>query len=158
MECVNVGRPSTLTPEVQAKIVEAVKAGNYKHVAAAYAGVPRGTFFQWMDRGRRQKTGRYKDFYDAITEAEAIAESNNVVTIALASKNDWKASAWLLERSKRTRWGAHISVDGMRELSDDQLLEIIAQLNERLQEEDADGVRQQMAEALAGVKDEEGEA
>ena len=33
------GRPTKLTPDVQEKIVQAIRAGNYIETAAAYAGV-----------------------------------------------------------------------------------------------------------------------
>ena len=49
------GRPSKLTPEVQEKIVTAIRAGNYAQVAAVYAGIGERTFYRWMERGEKSK-------------------------------------------------------------------------------------------------------
>ncbi len=41
------GRPAKLTPELQAKLVEALKAGNYAEVAARHVGIASSTFYDW---------------------------------------------------------------------------------------------------------------
>jgi hypothetical protein len=46
------GRPSRLTPEVQARIVDAVRVGNYLKVAAQAAGVGQSTLSLWLATGR----------------------------------------------------------------------------------------------------------
>ena len=53
------GRPTKLTPDLQAKIVEALKAGNYAEVAARHVGIASSTFYDWMKRGPR--AGRQLD-------------------------------------------------------------------------------------------------
>ena len=49
------GRPSKLTPEVQEKIVTAIRAGNYAQVAAVYAGIGERTFYRWMELGKSRR-------------------------------------------------------------------------------------------------------
>ena len=43
-----------MTPQVQEKIVRAVRGGNYIHIAAAVAGVHRDRVSEWMRRGARE--------------------------------------------------------------------------------------------------------
>src|SRR5947199_10829600 len=73
-EGVIVARPTKLTPEVTERIVQAVKAGNYVHVAAQAAGISPSTFYRWMERGERESDGIYAEFYTAVRRAEGEAE------------------------------------------------------------------------------------
>jgi hypothetical protein len=99
------GRPTKLTPEVQKKIVDAIRAGNYMETAAAYAGISKDTFYRWLKRGARAKSGIYKNFHDAVEKALAESEVRDVMIIANAAATDWKAAAWRLERKFPERWG-----------------------------------------------------
>lgn len=99
------GRPTKLTPELQKKIIDAIRAGNYMETAAAYAGISKDTFFRWLRKGARAKSGIYKDFHDAVEKALADAEVRDVMLIANAAATDWKAAAWRLERKFPDRWG-----------------------------------------------------
>jgi len=100
------GRPTKLTPQVQARIVQAIVGGNDITVAAAYAGIHRDTFYAWLERGQKAKTGPYSDFSDAIQKAQADAETRNVALIAKAAKDGtWTAAAWWLERKYPERGG-----------------------------------------------------
>ncbi|RKH77001.1 hypothetical protein D7X99_33115 [Corallococcus sp. AB032C] len=99
------GRPTKLTPELQKKIIDAIRAGNYMETAAAYAGISKDTFFRWLRKGARAKSGIYKDFHDAVEKALAESEVRDVMLIANAATTDWKAAAWRLERKFPDRWG-----------------------------------------------------
>jgi hypothetical protein len=100
-----MGRPTKLTKELQVKIVEAIEAGNYQEVAAQSVGICRTTYFDWMKKGKEQKTGIYVDFSDAIQKARASAEMSCVSIIQAASHDSWQAAAWWLERTSPDRWG-----------------------------------------------------
>ena len=50
-----MARPAKLTPEVQARIIEAVQAGNYMETAAQYANIGLSTFYRWMAEGEGEK-------------------------------------------------------------------------------------------------------
>ena len=99
------GRPTKLTPELQAKIVEAIAAGNYIETAAAYAGVNKTTLYDWMKRGGRTGKGIYHEFSNAVARALAQAEMRDVLIIGQAAKDNWQAAAWRLERKFPDRWG-----------------------------------------------------
>lgn len=114
-----MGRPTKLTPERMKRIVDAIRAGNYLDTAAEYGGISHQTFYNWMDRGRTEKErvegdGRTKvredeaifvEFFESVTRARAEAETRNVALIQQASREDWRAAAWFLERSFQERWG-----------------------------------------------------
>jgi len=100
------GRPTKLTPAVIDKICDALRGGNYRETAAAYAGVARSTFNEWMQRGHESKSGIFRDLADAVDKALADCEARNVAMIEkAAAAGDWKAAGWFLERMFPTRWG-----------------------------------------------------
>lgn len=99
-----VGRPSMLTPKRHKRIVEAIRNGSYKHVAARANDISEATLFSWVRKGKAEKKRReqdkrpdrrqtkYLNFLNDITRAEAEAEH------ALAER--WMQIA--AEGSKRT--------------------------------------------------------
>lgn len=99
------GRPEKLTPELQQKIVDAIRMGAYIETAAAYAGINKSTLYDWMRRGARAKSGKYKEFSNAIEKALAESEMRDLAVIAKASQENWQAAAWRLERKFPDRWG-----------------------------------------------------
>lgn len=101
-----MGRPTKLTPEVQDRIIQALKAGNYVETAVEYAGIGKTTFYRWMEQGAKASRGIYREFRDAVMRARAEAEARNVAIIQQAAPDDWRAAAWWLERAFPDRWGA----------------------------------------------------
>ncbi len=65
-----MGRPTTLTPALQGQIVRRIKAGEAPVTAALNCGVPRSTWYSWLQRGRSGDE-RYIDLLDTIEEARA---------------------------------------------------------------------------------------
>ena len=99
-----MGRPTKLNAEVQEKIVSLVRAGNYPEVAAQAAGITGKTYYEWMKRGE-DEPGPFREFREAVKEAQAAAESHAVTIIRKAALDgSWQAAAWFLERSKAERW------------------------------------------------------
>lgn len=80
-----MARPSKLTPDVQADIVAAIRAGNYMETAASFAGINKDTLFAWLKRGKRDKSGPYRDFSDAVSRALAEAETSALASIEQAA-------------------------------------------------------------------------
>ena len=109
-----MGRPTKLTPEVQEKIVELIKAGNYANAICSAAGIWPNTFTNWMNRGEEEKSGKYRNFYLAVKEAEDSCEVACVAVIRTAiDAGDWRAAIALLERRFPERWrpSAHIEIE-----------------------------------------------
>lgn len=113
-----MGRPTKLTADIQQKIVSALTAGNYQETAAAYAGVARATFYNWLARGQAERDSiaaggkpnkseaAYAEFLDAVESARAQAEIRSVALIQKAANDGtWQAAAWYLERSHPQKWG-----------------------------------------------------
>ena len=112
-----MARPSKLTPERQQKLVEAIAAGNYYETACTYAGIDYTTFRLWMIRGEQEKQGKYSEFFEAITRAEAEAENTAVQIWQKAMADDWRAAQMFLERRHPDRWGKHTRLDMRQEVS-----------------------------------------
>jgi hypothetical protein len=87
------GRPPKLTPELIEKIADVVRAGNYIDTAAVFCGVSKASLHDWMKRGHEQKRGRYRDFLDAMEQAQATADVRDHANITKAGGRDWRASA-----------------------------------------------------------------
>jgi len=86
------GRPSKITPALIQKIADVVRSGCYLDTAARFCGIDKVTFHSWMKKGHEQKRGLYRDFLNALEEAQAAADVRDHATITAASKRDWKAA------------------------------------------------------------------
>lgn len=103
-----------LTDDTKGAILEALASGAPPEVAAAYAGVVRSTFNDWLSKGRAAlanangnlpdvlASDEYAQFALEVEEALARFVVGNSAEIASAglkrSEGDWKALAWQLER------------------------------------------------------------
>jgi transposase len=93
----------------QARIIEAVQAGNYMETAAQYANIGLSTFYRWMAEGEGEKAPkRQREFREAVLQARAQAEVRNVTLIQRAANDgSWQAASWFLERSFQKQVGSH---------------------------------------------------
>lgn len=98
-----MARPTRRTPEREARLLQALKAGNTRAAAAAYAGISDRTLRYWAEQSAV--------FADALSRAEDEAEVALVANIRIAGQTDWRAHAWLLERRKPESWGRRERVD-----------------------------------------------
>lgn len=102
------GRPGKLTPEVQEKILEAIRDGNYYEAACAYAGITYRTFRYWMERGEEEADELQKPAWITSTEAsELISVSSSKIRYHarrerfLAKK---QGRIWLVDRKSLLSW------------------------------------------------------
>lgn len=95
------GRPSKFTAETRGKILEALRAGNFREVAAQYAGVARSTFCHWMQSAEPE----FVAFREEVERAEQAAEVRAVALVMSAAAQDPKHAQWWLERKFPDRWG-----------------------------------------------------
>jgi transposase-like protein len=102
-----MSRQTKLTPEVQDRIVAALRAGNYQETAAVYGGISAPTFYRWMEQGADSESEEiYQEFREAVEKAKADAEVRDVALIDKAAHNgSWQAAAWKLERKFPNKWG-----------------------------------------------------
>ncbi len=94
-----MSRRTKLNPQRQAMIIEALQLGMTIELASKYAGIEQKTFYNWMNRGRRENEGIYFQFLQAIEKAIAKSALVNMAIIQKAAKEGtWQASAWIMER------------------------------------------------------------
>jgi hypothetical protein len=94
-----MARPSKLTPEVRAKLLEATRAGASLSDAAAYAGVSTDSFARYRERD--------PELAAAFAEAEAEVVLTCVRCIrGAAEAGDWRAALTWLERRRPEEWSA----------------------------------------------------
>lgn len=108
-----MGRPSKLTEETQARICEGIRLGMTYARAAASVRIDYTTLRKWMIKGEASVSGQYREFFDAVKEAEADCTKACLAVIRRAALGDpahavvpqWTAAAWLLERRYPQEYG-----------------------------------------------------
>jgi len=100
-----MARPSKLTPEIEKKLIDAIRSGNYYEAACAYAGINIRTFYRWMEKGEKAKSGEFCQFCHAVKQAEGDAEARIVYQWTSKTPEDWRAAQAFLEHRYPERWG-----------------------------------------------------
>lgn len=109
------GRPLLLTAKVQTRICNALAKGNYRVTAARAGAVSYETFLGWLAKGRAQREGPFRKFYEAVIAAETKAEMLFVGYVAREATLDAKHAKWMLSHRWRDRWAdnpAKVEVTG----------------------------------------------
>jgi len=79
------------TPEVEKRILDAIRLGSTYKLAAQYGGVDHATLYRWLDKDAT--------FAMRVKEAEGAAVTGWLAKIEKsASDGNWQAAAWKLER------------------------------------------------------------
>lgn len=112
------GRPSAVTDELIVKISNAVCRGLPVDMAVIYSGCAKSSYYRWKERAEKLEQlsdDKFDDlsqddlmilkFWDAVKEAETQFISGHVNNIESHSKEQWTASAWMLERRARHLFG-----------------------------------------------------
>ena len=131
------GRPSKLTPQRKDKILAAVRCGASFKTACGAAGIHESTFYRWQERGAEQDApSEYREFCEDLTHAEEEGNAARVALIMRAAKTDWRAAAWLLERTNPDRWSMRYKIEhsGQREMT---LVEVLTALRSDLPDQPA---------------------
>ncbi len=130
------GRPTTYTPEIGKAICKELANGLPFTMACGCAGVNEDTARGWEANGRETQTGPFAAFSRNVERARAIAVRRRMkritasaiggATVAKSTRRhkdgsetettkqtapDWKADAWILERTERETFGQHRTVD-----------------------------------------------
>lgn len=97
-----------LTEDISDQIVAYLgKVRNFSR-ACALAGIPSGAGYRWLRQGRTDEAPQiFKDFTAKVTQQMVVIEQECVTAIVDASKDpmQWKAAAWMLERTLPRFWG-----------------------------------------------------
>jgi hypothetical protein len=97
------GRPKKEPDVIGKKLFAALKDGAQITNACQIAGVCYKTYRTWMIKGEAGDPN-YVSFYQNAIKAIAEAELGLVRNIKIASKDDWRAAAWMLERRHSESW------------------------------------------------------
>jgi hypothetical protein len=92
-----------LTPEVAARILEAVRVGCYFSSAAACAGIHVNTLNNWMKWGENGQEP-YASFRTEMLLAEEACEEELIKMWKAHMPKNWQAIATFLERRKPEKW------------------------------------------------------
>lgn len=105
---------------VAERIPELVEMGNYLEDAAAAVGVGGRSAERWMEIGRAiaeefgpdaeeaeipRERRIFWRFWHAVTRAREAASVRLLRTVERAAPTDWRAAAWILERTRADRFG-----------------------------------------------------
>ncbi len=95
-----MARPSKYDAAHANRIVKAIRAGNGTRTAAQLAGIDPSTLFDWQSK--------LPEFSERIRKARAEAEDRRVRLVERASRKNWRAAAWMLERQNPEEWGQRV--------------------------------------------------
>lgn len=145
------GRNSKISPERIKAITDLIAAGNYASIACQCTNISEATYYNWLERGRREqarldleaaqgitsepsKEAIYVEFLEGVKKAEGDAEMAAVLHVRNAMHNNWQAAMTYLERKFPERWGRrdksiNVNVEtkadlDLSKLSDDELFRL----------------------------------
>ena len=85
-----MGRKSKLTTEVQEKICAGIKYGLTYEQSAQLAGIGETTFYRWKQAGEKAKSGKYREFWESLKEANVAARAvhlKNIMSAAMGGRS-----------------------------------------------------------------------
>ena len=88
-----------LTPKISARICDAIEKGHSIQGACGFAEISEPTFYNWIHRGEKAKSGKYKQFVCDVELAKAKATQRvEQVIIDNIPLNPNDAKWWLTKR------------------------------------------------------------
>jgi transposase len=100
-----MGMKTKLNHDLIKQIAKMIELGTPNKYVAQAIGVDITTWYKWLQRGERAKSGIYFDLFVSVKKAEAKAISRNVSIIQKAAIDNWQAAAWWLERRYPEEFG-----------------------------------------------------
>ena len=118
------------------ELLENLRSGMSIVAACALANISRSTYYGWVDKDEK--------WAEEVKAAIRFGEAVHVARISHASVDDWRASAWFLERRFPNEWGPkqELSVQTNQDGGAALVLAMIEQTDQRvkrLEEESSDG-------------------
>ena len=106
----DTGRPTKFTPEITTQLLAVVAQGNWRKTACAVVGIDAVTLWQWIQKGKAEASGPYRDFLHELIRVEGGAEKKVVDDWVRQSRTDWRAGAAFLALRYKSRWGQPANV------------------------------------------------
>lgn len=112
------GRPTKLTPELQAELCRRIKLTKIALAdAARIVGLDPQTVSNWLNRGKKEKRGKFREFFVAVSAARA--EGTEIVLAQLAKAGSmpkhWQAAEARL-RMTEPRYAQKLTLELDRQL------------------------------------------
>ena len=107
----DTGRPTKFTPEITTQLLAVVAQGNWRKTACAVVGIDAVTLWQWIQKGKAEASGPYRDFLHELIRVEGGAEKKVVDDWVRQSRTDWRAGAAFLALRYKSRWGQPAKVE-----------------------------------------------
>lgn len=106
-----VGAPVKLTQAIIDRLVPWVEQGNFIQQAVAAEGIPRSSYYFWLNKGTMDAANGVKSIHrellDTIAHASAKAEHHALQKL-LEGTTGHGAYSWYLERRFQSTWGARL--------------------------------------------------
>ena len=99
------GRPTRLTPDVEERILHAIKLGASRADAAQFAGVGERTLREWLRLGAEEVEGPHATLRARVLEAEGNVKVTLVGSVLKAAMKDWRAALALLQCRHPAEYG-----------------------------------------------------
>lgn len=103
------GRPLELTPQLRDQLAKLISLGIPVRVACQAEGIGKTAYYEWRSRGAAGEEP-YASFFAAINAARAKSEASITLNLISATKTDWRAAAWWLEKLRPNRYGKRQTV------------------------------------------------
>lgn len=94
-----------LTPQLSERFCEAISKGYSIGAACAEVGISRQTYYNWYEKGKNAKSGKYKQFYCDVDNAEDKATMRAEKPIIDAIPKDAKEAKWWLIKRRQSLYG-----------------------------------------------------
>ena len=94
-----------LTPETTKTICDKIQQGITAKEASITSGITEQTFYNWIQKGKEAKSGKYFEFFESIKKAEAELKASYEKIVKDAGEKTWTAAAWYLERKYPDEYG-----------------------------------------------------
>ena len=138
-----MARTTKFTPEVQQKIGEDISLGLTYALAASAAGVTYQSLNSWMQRGQKDQSGKYYQFYKYIQKCNADAAKVLLKRINEAARSgNTQMCTWILERRFASDFGRRV-YRKTNVVSENKNMNVDIAIN------DVNGIRAQILEKFA---------
>lgn len=92
-----MSRKTAYNQKLGDEICMLVRNGVHLAAAASATGIDRATLFRWRQKGEEGRAP-YAAFVAQLDMALGAAETNIMLNVVRASRKDWRAGAWWIER------------------------------------------------------------
>jgi hypothetical protein len=113
-----LGRPGLLTPEVIDAVCSQLTEIGTVEDAADRAGVARSTLYAWLERGREESEGVFRDFLDRVQQAKTDRRLQFEAELRAHGRHEWKAHLELMRLADPKRYAPRVFVHVAEELND----------------------------------------